>query len=142
MLYTLPEVMNVTIRQVCSRYGLTPDTLRYYEKVGVIPEVHRTASGVRDYDDTAIGWVENAVCMRSAGVPVESIAEYVRLYQAGDETLEARRDLLKAVHTGLLAQKQQIEAAIDRLAYKISRYDAALKTGVLSWESETEEDIR
>ena len=126
----------MTIRQVCSQYGLTPDTLRYYEKIGVIPEVHRTASGIRDYDETAIGWVENAVCMRSAGVPVESIIEYVRLYQAGDTTLQARRDLLKDVHTNLLKQRQQMDAAIDRLSFKIRRYDVALKTGVLSWEEE------
>lgn len=102
----------MTIRQVCSQYGLTPDTLRYYEKVGVIPEVHRTESGIRDYDEAAIGWVENAVCMRSAGVPVESIIEYVRLYQAGDTTLQARRDLLKDVHTSLLKQRQQMEAVL------------------------------
>lgn len=126
----------MTIRQVCSRYGLTPDTLRYYEKVGVIPEVRRTQSGIRDYDEAAIGWVENAVCMRSAGVPVESIIEYVRLYQAGDTTLQARRDLLKDVHTKLLEQRRQMDAAIDRLSFKISRYDAALRTGVLSWEEE------
>ena len=126
----------MTIRQVCRQYGLTPDTLRYYEKVGVIPQVRRAASGIRDYDDVAIGWVENAVCMRSAGVPVESIIEYVRLYQEGDTTLQARRDLLKDVHTKLLAQKQQMEAEIDRLSFKISRYDAALRTGVLSWDAE------
>ena len=126
----------MTIKQVCSQYGLTPDTLRYYEKVGVIPEVRRTASGIRDYDDVAIGWVENAVCMCSAGVPVESIIEYVRLYQAGDATLRARRDLLRDVHTKLLAQKQQMEAEIDRLSFKIRRYDVALKTGVLSWKEE------
>ena len=129
----------MTISQVCSQYGLTPDTLRYYEKIGVIPEVHRTASGIRDYDETAIGWVENAVCMRSAGVPVESIIEYVRLYQAGDTTLQARRDLLKDVHTSLLKQRQQMDAAIDRLSFKIRRYDVALKTGVLSWEEEDEQ---
>lgn len=126
----------MTIKQVCDRYGLTPDTLRYYEKAGVIPQVHRTASGIRDYDETAISWVENAVCMRGAGMPVESIIEYVRLYQAGDETLEARRDLLKAVRIKLLEQRQRMDAAIDRLSYKISWYDAALETGVISWEED------
>ena len=126
----------MTISQVCSQYGLTPDTLRYYEKIGVIPEVHRTASGIRDYDEAAIGWVENAVCMRSAGVPVESIIEYVRLYQAGDTTLQARRDLLKDVHARLLEQRGQMDEALDRLSYKIRRYEAALKTGVLSWNDE------
>ena len=68
----------MTIKQVCQRYGLTQDTLRYYEKIGVIPPVHRSASGIRDYDEHDLGWVENAVCLRSAGVPVESIAEYDR----------------------------------------------------------------
>ena len=126
----------MTIRQVCDRYGLTPDTLRYYEKIGVIPNVGRTSGGIRDYDEAAIGWVENAVCMRNADVPVERIAEYVRLYQAGDETLEARRDLLRDVYAKLREQKKQLDAAIDRLAYKIDRYDIAVRTGVLSWKTE------
>lgn len=130
----------MTIKQVCDKYGLTPDTLRYYEKIGMIPNVSRTSGGVRNYDDAALGWVENAVCMRNAGVPVESIIEYVELYQAGDETFEARRDLLQEVQTKLLEQKRQLDAAIDRLTFKIGRYEVAMKTGVLSWE-ESEEDI-
>lgn len=48
----------MTIKQVCQRYGLTQDTLRYYEKIGVIPQVHRSASGIRDYDENDLGWVE------------------------------------------------------------------------------------
>ena len=106
----------------------------------MIPNVSRTSGGVRNYDDVALGWVENAVCMRNAGVPVESIIEYVELYQAGDETFEARRDLLQEVQTKLLEQKRQLDAAIDRLTFKIGRYEVAMKTGVLSWE-ESEEDI-
>ena len=129
----------MTIKQVCERYGLTPDTLRYYEKIGVIPDVGRTAGGIRNYDETAIGWVENAVCMRSAGVPVESIAEYVKLFRLGDETIAARRDLLKGVYLRLLEQRRQLDAAIDRLAYKIDRYEIAVKTGVLSWNKEEED---
>lgn len=130
----------MTIKQVCQRYGLTQDTLRYYEKIGVIPSVHRTASGIRDYDEHDLGWVENAVCLRSAGVPVESIAEYVKLYQAGDETFAARRDLLSHVLADLTEQRSQLDAAIQKLTYKVSRYEAAVQTGVLSWTKETEAD--
>lgn len=130
----------MTIKQVCQRYGLTQDTLRYYEKIGVIPPVHRTASGIRDYDEHDLGWVENAVCLRSAGVPVESIAEYVKLYQAGDETFAARRDLLSHVLADLTEQRGQLGAAIQKLTYKVSRYEAAVQTGVLSWTKETEAD--
>ena len=130
----------MTIKQVCQRYGLTQDTLRYYEKIGVIPPVHRSASGIRDYDEHDLGWVENAVCLRSAGVPVESIAEYVKLYQAGDETFAARRDLLSHVLADLTEQRGQLDAAIQKLTYKVSRYEAAVQTGVLSWTKETEAD--
>lgn len=130
----------MTIKQVCQRYGLTQDTLRYYEKIGVIPPVHRSASGIRDYDEHALGWVENAVCLRNAGVPVESIAEYVKLYQAGDETFAARRDLLSHVLADLTEQRSQLDAAIQKLTYKVSRYEAAVRTGVLSWTKETETD--
>lgn len=130
----------MTIKQVCQRYGLTQDTLRYYEKIGVIPPVHRSASGIRDYDEHDLGWVENAVCLRSAGVPVESIAKYVKLYQAGDETFAARRDLLSHVLADLTEQRSQLDAAIQKLTYKVSRYEAAVRTGVLSWTKETETD--
>ena len=130
----------MTIKQVCQRYGLTQDTLRYYEKIGVIPPVHRSASGIRDYDEHDLGWVENAGCLRSAGVPVESIAEYVKLYQAGDETFAARRDLLSHVLADLTEQRSQLDAAIQKLTYKVSRYEAAVRTGVLSWTKETETD--
>ena len=130
----------MTIKQVCQRYGLTQDTLRYYEKIGVIPPVHRSASGIRDYDEHDLGWVENAVCLRNAGVPVESIAEYVKLYQAGDETFAARRDLLSHVLADLTEQRSQLDAAIQKLTYTVSRYEAAVRTGVLSWTKETETD--
>ena len=121
-------------------YKRQQDTLRYYEKIGVIPPVHRSASGIRDYDEHDLGWVENAVCLRNAGVPVESIAEYVKLYQAGDETFAARRDLLSHVLADLTEQRSQLDAAIQKLTYKVSRYEAAVRTGVLSWTKETETD--
>ena len=130
----------MTIKQVCQRYGLTQDTLRYYEKIGVIPPVHRSASGIRDYDEHDLGWVENAVCLRNAGVPVESIAVYVKVFQAGDETFAARRDLLSHVLADLTEQRSQLDAAIQKLTYKVSRYEAAVRTGVLSWTKETETD--
>lgn len=124
----------MTIKQVCEKYDLTPDTLRYYEKIGVIPPVRRTNSGIRNYGETDVGWVENAVCLRSAGVPLERISEYVRLFQAGDRTFAERRDLLAQVLFDLRQQRAQLDAAIEKLSFKVSRYEAAVRTGVLSWE--------
>ena len=124
----------MTIAQVSKQYGVPADTLRYYEKAGMIPPVHRTLGGLRDYTDEDCGWVELAKCMRSAGVQVEAIAEYVRLAQQGDKTLADRCQLLKEQRVQLAGQLQSIEAAMERLDYKISRYEEAVKTGVLHWD--------
>ena len=98
------------------------------------PEVTRTAGGIRDYQESDLGWVELVICMRKAGLPVEALIEYVKLYQEGDETFEARLQLLSEEREKLEEQKAQIESAINRLNYKISKYEEAVKTGVLNWE--------
>ena len=124
----------MTIKEVCERYHISPDTLRSYERVGAIPPVNRTKSGIRDYTQQDLGSVENAICMRDAGVPVEMVIEYVRLCQKGDETFSARRDLLKKVRTGILEQIARSQRELERLEYKIGRYEAAVETGELVWE--------
>lgn len=124
----------MTIAQVSEKYGLSQDTLRYYERVGMIPPVHRTNSGIRDYTEEDCDWVSLAKCMRSAGLPVEAMAEYVRLAQQGDDTIPQRRDLLLEQRRQLEIQLENIAAMMQRLDYKISRYDVAIKTGVLTWE--------
>ncbi len=126
----------MTIKEVSEKYGLSQDTLRYYEKIGVIPPVTRTSGGIRNYTEQDIGWVENAVCMRNAGLPVEVIAEYCRLFSMGDSTIGARLELLTEQRKKLIEQKEQLEAEISRLDYKIGRYEIAVKTGVLSWEKD------
>lgn len=126
----------MTIKEVCTKYSLTPDTLRYYERVGVIPKVTRTAGGIRDYSEADVRWVENAICMRNAGVTVEMIIEYVRLYQLGDETIGDRCELLKEAREEIEVMKQKYEEALKRLDYKIARYENALRTGMLTWDEE------
>ena len=124
----------MTIREVSEKYGISQDTLRYYERIGMIPEVTRTASGIRNYQPEDLGWVELAICMRGAGLPVEALIEYVKLCQKGDATIPARLQLLQEQKVHLKEQKQQLEAAMDKLDDKISRYEEAVKTGKLIWE--------
>lgn len=124
----------MTIKEVSEKYAVSQDTLRYYERIGLIPPVARTTGGIRNYTESDIGWVETAVCMRNAGVPIEALIEYVKLYQEGDATFEARRQLLQEQYDHLKEQKQQIEQTMKRLRYKISRYEKALETGVLTWD--------
>lgn len=127
----------LTIKEVSEKYDISQDTLRYYERVGMIPPVTRTASGIRDYQEEDLGWVELAKCMRSTGLPVEAMIEYVRLVQEGDSTLAARLQLLTDQKELLLEQKNKIDTTLERLNYKISRYEIAVKTGKLIWTDET-----
>lgn len=126
----------MTIKEVSEKYDISQDTLRYYERVGMIPPVTRTASGIRDYQKDDLGWVELAKCMRSAGLPVEAMIEYVRLTQEGDATIPARFQLLTEQKEALLEQRSKIDATLKRLNYKIGRYEVAMKTGILTWEEQ------
>ena len=123
----------MTIKEVSEKYGISQDTLRYYERVQVIPAVTRTSGGIRDYQEEDLKWVELAVCMRNAGLPIESLIEYQKLFQAGDETIPARLELLQSQMEILKKQKEQIEETMGRLSYKIDRYEEAMKTGKLIW---------
>lgn len=126
----------ITIKEVSRRYGVTQDVLRYYERAGMIPTVTRTAGGIRDYQEADLAWVELALCMRSAGLSVEAISEYVRLARLGDGTIKDRLALLQCQREGLLARQSQIVQALERLDYKIARYEDALNTGILNWTKE------
>ncbi len=123
----------MTIKEVSEKFNVSADTLRYYERVGMIPHVTRTAGGVRDYRENDISWVELAVCMRSAGMPVEAMIEYVRLFREGDSTIPARLQLLTEQRERMEEQRAQIDSTLKRLNYKISRYEEAVKTGKLVW---------
>ena len=108
------------IAEVSRKYDISADTLRYYERVGLIPAVHRRDNGIRDYDEGDLNWVEFIKCMRSAGIQVEALIEYVALYQQGDETNEARKEILVA----------DMEATLERLNYKIDNYDRVMRNSI------------
>lgn len=123
----------MTIKEVSEKYDISADTLRYYERVGMIPKVTRTKSGIRDYMEEDLKWVELAICMRSAGLPVEVMIEYLKLFQEGDATIPARLELLVEQKNALLKQREQIDETLARLGKKIERYEDAMVTGKLNW---------
>jgi DNA-binding transcriptional MerR regulator len=97
------------IAEVSERNGISNDTLRYYERVGLIPPVNRTGSGIRDYNDLDIRRVEFIKCMRSAGLPVEVLIDYMELVQRGDQTIEARKEILKEQRELLAGRIQEMQ---------------------------------
>ena len=113
----------MTIKEVGEKYGISQDTLRYYERVGLIPSVTRNKSGFRDYSEEDCNWVSFIKCMRRAGVQVEALIEYVSLYQRGNGTQEARKQLLIEQRDLLKAKTEEMLATLQLLENKIERYD-------------------
>ncbi len=111
------------IQEVSKLYGLSADTLRYYERIKLIPVVPRNAGGIRDYDEVSLQWIEFIKCMRGAGLPIEKLITYVELYQQGDETIDARKQLLIEERDHLLQRMNELQAKLERLNEKIERYE-------------------
>ena len=116
----------MTIAEVAQKYGLTPDTLRYYERMGLLPAVQRTMGGIRNYSETDFRWVEYIRCMRSAGVSIETLAEYVRLFQQGPETIPARKQLLLDARAQILARIDELNAVLAQLDWKLDGYEECM----------------
>ena len=114
------------ISEVSKRYDIPADTLRYYERVGLIPSVNRNKSGHRDYLEIDLKRVAFIKCMRSAGIPVETLIEYIRLVQQGDETIDARKEILIEQRKWLAIQMKEMQDTLDLLDYKIGVYENAL----------------
>ncbi len=117
----------MTIAQVSQKYGLSQDTLRYYERIGIIPPVPRNKSGIRDYDEISCNWIELMKCMRAAGVQIEALIEYVSLFQQGDSTIDARKALLIDQRDQLIARMEKMQQSLDRLNQKILNYETMMQ---------------
>jgi len=116
------------IAEVSEQYGLSSDTLRYYERVGLLPPVNRNESGIRDYNELDLRRVDFIKCMRSAGLPVEVLIEYVALVQQGDSTIEARKEILKEQRALLSARMAEMQKTLDILDHKLEVYEKAVLT--------------
>jgi len=112
--------------EVSEQFGLSSDTLRYYERIGLIPPVNRNGSGIRDYSELDLRRVEFIKCMRSAGLPVEVLIEYVGLVQQGDKTIGARKEILVEQRELLLAKMKEMQKTLDVLNHKIEVYENAV----------------
>jgi len=113
----------MAIAEVSRKFNISQDTLRYYERIGLIPRVNRNKSGIRDYTEEDCRWVEFIKCMRSAGLPIEVLIEYVALFQQGPETSEARKELLIEQRKLLIIRMEDMKKTLERLDGKIARYE-------------------
>lgn len=110
------------IAEVAKRYGISVDTIRYYERIGLVPHVTRLPNGIRDFAEYDCGWVEFIRCMRESGVQIEALVEYVALFQEGEHTAAARLEILEEQRAKLVAKLEEMQATAKRLDAKIASY--------------------
>ena len=113
----------MTISEISKKYDLTPNTLRYYEKIGLLTKIPRNKNGIRNYDEQSCKRIEFIKCMRSAGVEIEVLIQYVKLLEEGKDTVNERKALLEGHREKLLKKQADIHDTIERLNYKINVYE-------------------
>ncbi|MGN1031117.1 MAG: MerR family transcriptional regulator [Butyricicoccaceae bacterium] len=117
----------MTIAEVSKKMEISADTLRYYERVGLIPPVKRTSGGIRNYDETDCNWILFIKCMRGAGLPIETLVEYVALFRQGNSTIAARKELLIEQRQALAERIAAMQEVLGRLDAKIDGYEECLR---------------
>ncbi len=119
----------MTIAQVSEKYGLTPDTLRYYEKIGLISPISRTSGGIRNYSEEDCNWIQFIRCMRNAGLPIDVLVQYMDLFRQGSHTAGQRKEILleqKEILLETIAKQQEI---VSRLERKIKLCEKEIEQG-------------
>lgn len=115
----------MTIKQAAEKAGISIDNLRYYERIGLIPAVPRSTSGIRDYDEMTLSWIDFVMRFKRGGMALEAIREYVQLALKGEGTKPARKEILLEAKENLKAKMAEIQESLDVINYKLDTYDQA-----------------
>ena len=119
-------MISLNIAEVSKKFDISADTLRYYERIGLIPSVNRTAGGIRNYTQEDCNWVEFIKCMRGAGLSIGVLGDYVNMFKEGNSTIAARKELLVEQRRQLSEKISEMQAVLDRLDMKIEGYEDRL----------------
>ena len=113
----------MTIKEAAAQTGISIDNLRYYERIGLIPEVPRSAGGIRDYDADTMHWIDFAMRFKKSGLSLEAIREYIQLAIKGEATKPARKEILLEAKADLEERRKQIQESLDMINYKLAHWD-------------------
>lgn len=117
-------MIGYSIKQISQKTGLTASTLRYYEKEGLLQNVNRSMGGNRRYSEDDVEAMELICCLKSTGMPIRNIKEFVVLSGEGNETLKARCDILRAHKRSVEEQISQMQKHLDKVNHKIDYFTA------------------
>lgn len=113
-----------TITEVSKKYQISSNTLRYYERIGLLPDIPRQSNGNRYFTENNLKWLEMIICLRHSGSPIENLVNYADLLKQGKGTEKERENLLREQLATLYQKQANLQHSIDRLEHKISLYES------------------
>lgn len=120
-----PAPSPYTISEVAVRSGLSVHTLRWYERIGLMPHIDRSPTGQRRFSERDLDWIEFVGKLRMTGMPVADMVRYAEMVRMGDHTLAARLELLSGTRRDVQRKMDQLHEALAALDYKIDLYSDA-----------------
>ncbi|GAP00326.1 MerR family transcriptional regulator [Fructobacillus ficulneus] len=123
----------MNVKETSQLTGIPADTIRYYEKEGLIPKIDRNEVGNREIDEKIIRRLTFAKNMRAAGMSVKALREYIRLVDEDRDNTDKQKAVLREQMTIMLAKRADIDYAVDHLQYKLDHYEDHLKKTEEGW---------
>lgn len=114
----------MTIREVAAKTNMSTDTLRYYERIGLLPPVPRNAAGIRNYDEYFVNFIKK---LKASGMSLEHIIDYIRLAEMGDATIQERKKLLAEARETLIEKINSLQLIAELADYQLRNYENLLQ---------------
>ena len=116
----------MTIREIAAKTNMSTDTLRYYERIGLLPPVPRNAAGIRNYDEYFVNFINFIKKLKASGMSLEHIIDYIRLAEMGDATIQERKKLLAEARETLLDKINSLQLVAELADYQLRNYENLL----------------
>lgn len=117
----------MTIREIAAKTNMSTDTLRYYERIGLLPPVPRNAVGIRNYDEYFVNFINFIKKLKASGMSLEHIIDYIRLAEMGDATIQERKKLLAEARETLLDKINSLQLVAELAGYQLRNYENLLQ---------------
>lgn len=114
--------MNLSIQEASSRLGLTPSTLRYYDKEGLLPGLKKLKSGTRIFSEKDLQWLGLICCLKNSGMSIADIKNFMNLCLQGESTCEERKEVLERHKKNIYKQIENLQNSLSTVDYKIENY--------------------
>ncbi len=123
--------MVYTVGEAAKRLGVSPSTLRYYDKEGLLPFVERSSGGIRMFRESDFEWLQVIECLKKAGMSIKDIQQYIEMALQGDSTIEARLELFRRQQKVVAQQMAALQHTMEMLRYKCWYYETAKAAGTI-----------